>query len=222
MAIKRNRLTAVQKRQNGLYMRQLLADGIASGEELDLAAVGQEPSALEITQGGSGTIRQFSSGDPVYEIPIRLIAAERISIADYSLITSFDPQTIELPFLTERRGYYTFAGRQYLAGDILNDYLEGTSVLKQGEVYQGIILAFGCVEVPPNMRSGMVRLQLTFKDGLGRECEANSLLRVLDQGAARNSKRAITDPLSVVDKAVGQTRELPREEPTLSDRTAGR
>ena len=218
--MKRNRKTVNQPREASLYLPQLLADGIANGEDLDLPAVGQEPLPIQITQTGGGVIRRTSSGNPIYEIPVRIIAAGQIRITDYSFATSFDPQTIELPFLRERREYYRFAGRQYRARDIVNDYFDGTAALKRNAVLEGVILAYGCEDVPPEIASETIGLQLTIEDVLGRECEANLLLRVLDQRPAGNPELA-TDQLPAEDKAAEKKQESPGEEHPPVDGSGG-
>jgi hypothetical protein len=148
---------------------------------VEVPLAGEEDCPLRIDQANSfGIAGRLSVADVAYAIPLRMVAQERVVIADYSIVSRWDPQTIELPHLVDHRGYYKF-GRLpcYRTSDVLNDRFENGFAMKRGAVLEGVMLAYGCVPIPQEIAEPIIQFML--RDTLGRESHAYIRLHIPDQ-----------------------------------------
>ena len=76
--------------------------------------------------------------------------------------------------MVERRGRYQLASVNLRVQEVLNDRFKNAFPMSRGAILAGMILAHGCERIPGEIRPGIVPVQVTLRDTLGREAEVGS------------------------------------------------
>ena len=92
--------------------------------------------------------------------------------------------------MVERSGRYQLGSVNLRVQDVLNDSFDNPFPMSRGAILKGTILAYGCEPIPGEIGRGIVPVEITLVDTLGREAQGEITLGVerrADRGRAHCS-----------------------------------
>jgi len=178
MCIRNKGLTVMKARERQRCVEQLRLEGLEVGEGADTFESWEDPRALEIVRSdGYAIISDFPPMNFAVAVPLRIIAHQRTTMMDCFIEVPWG-EAVHVASLRERRGSYHLGPLTYPVAEVLNDYFETSSTLNRGCTLEGVILAYGCVPIPDNIRSGFVPVRVTVTDDLNHEASIDVRLAV--------------------------------------------
>jgi hypothetical protein len=176
MPIRKKRLNKIESIFYVRCLNQLSAEGFDFGEaEIPNA---QKCPVMISTGGSKGWAKAFGA-NTVYGIWLRLAALAPAEIESVEIRSSFDTFSIDLPFISNRKGFCHFAGTQYRSRDLLNEYFDRSFRMSEGKMVEGLLLAYGAVSIPEQLKGKRTEISITLVDVLGREVEETITIEVL-------------------------------------------
>jgi hypothetical protein len=186
MPVKKLRLNAAEARQTSSHLTHLCAEGVALGIDSEMPAPEVEARRLEITQYDLGILCDRPPLNPIYVLPLSIVARTSTVVEDCLIEVPWEDGAITLPYLREREGFYKIGSVSYPTREVLNDYFDPPFTMNRGAILRGVILAYGCQQIPEEARERNVSVRFTVIDTLGREATAE-IRCVLERSATARS-----------------------------------
>jgi hypothetical protein len=173
------RQSAVESNQSRSYLNQLCSEGLDIGMEGETPRAREDVCPVEITQGKDlAIVCDFPPINTLYLLPLRVVCLERTIVENCYIKATWDDQSIEFPYLVEDRGRYHLGSINLRVQDVLNDTFDNPFPMSRGAILEGMILAYGCEPIPEEVRRGIVPVEVTLVDTLGREARGEIRLEV--------------------------------------------
>ena len=182
MPIRKLRLSAAEKAEHRAILLRLRAQGI------DVDVPDEEDCPLEIRPAfGLGAISEDPGGNPVYVVPVELVARARVIISQCDISYPWGDGPIDLPCLEAKNGWYRLGPFEYPVEQVLNDRLEKALRLSyRGDMVRGVLLLQGYEPVPETYRIGDgIEVKVEFIDSLERRAENTLKLEFTSRHATR-------------------------------------
>jgi hypothetical protein len=196
-----------------MCLEQLRSEGLDLGEGSDSFESWEDPCVFEIARSDRyAIISDFPPMNFAIAVPLRIIAHQQTTLEDCLIEVPWD-ESVHIASLRERHGSYHLGPFTYPAAEVLNDYFEISSTLSRGRTLEGVI-AYGCVPIPDDIRSGFVPVRVTVADDLDREVSVN--VRLMVRRASMNIMTASAGVTVDVSAEVACARE-PHVPPQISD-----
>lgn len=196
MPIRKKRLNKIEM---AFYLRssnELSEQGFEFGDQVDTPAAQRYLRCPVVLSDGDskGWVKAFGE-NTVYGIWLRIAPFGAVVLESVQIRSSFDSFSISLPPLPAHNKKFYFAGTYYGREELLNKCFDRPYPISPGRMVEGLLLAYGVVSIPEELKGKLSQVSVTLVDVCGRRTEEEIAVEVLRYAAPM--------PLPVADPTAG-------------------